>query len=60
MFLLAFLGCVFWLVLSVACWCTWRRWFGAADWERRGLGWRLCFEMALWGFLTAKLVGLSV
>lgn len=54
----AFLLCVFWLALSVVCWRDWVRWRGAADWERRGLMWRVFFEMALWGFLTAKVTAL--
>lgn len=56
----AFLLCVLWLVLSVVCWRDWVRLRGAADWERRGLMWRVFFEMALWGFLTAKVMVLSV
>ncbi len=60
MFFGAFLLCVFWVVLSVVCWRDWVRWHGAADWERRGLMWRVFFEMVLWGFLMAKVTALSV
>ena len=59
-FLVLFFCVFFWVVLSVACWRDWVRLRGAADWERRGLMWRVFFEMALWGFLTAKVTALSV